>query len=98
MFLKKVEVQVTHIVELEYDPNSIEFKKALADYNEVIHSNSSESDLVKHAAAHIIKYGTDRIMEGAGYIRKIGRSCRDASLWSGITVIDDNPNTDTEIL
>jgi hypothetical protein len=54
--------------------------------------------LVKHAAAHIIKYGTDRIMEGAGYIKEKGRSCPDDSLWSGITVIDDNPDTDTEIL
>lgn len=98
MALKKVSVQVTHIVELVYDPNSPEFKTALADYNDVIHSNSSESDLIEHAASHIIKYGTDMILEGAGYIKEMGRNCPNGDLWSGITVIDEKPNTDTEIL
>lgn len=96
MTIKK-QVQVSYILELEYNPDSEQFQTALKDYNEAICSNTSEDQLIQFVAKHIMKYGIGPMMPGVGYIKYNGR-CTDERLWSGVSVIDDEPSAETELL
>lgn len=62
------EIEIVTTVSLEYDVDSPEFKEALESYREVIYGMGDHNDLLNHVAYAVAKYGTDKMIEGVGYV------------------------------
>lgn len=92
---KKVEVKAEGHYTFSYDPNSKEFKEALESFRESIDKDGTEEDLILNAAHQLRLGGSDRMLEGIGYVK-----CREkieGEPYSGIEVDDDDPSYDYEV-
>lgn len=83
-------------LELTFDENSKEFQDALESYRKMIDPNGDKSDMLKHVAHNLLRFGSDTIVEGVGYV-KLQRASKIQEPFSGITVKDDEPDFDFEI-
>lgn len=80
--------EITGRIVLEYDDSSNEFKEALASYLEVIEPAGSVESMLAHVAFHVVRFGSDRMVEGVGYIGYNGLKPKDEP-YSGIMVGPD---------
>lgn len=98
MAQKTVYVEVSAIYSFTYDPESTEFKEALNSYAQVIERGGNEESLIAHVAHNLRRSGTaENMVEGVGYIQKEGDD-QPLEVFSGITVEDDDPDFNYEIL
>lgn len=67
--MKKTTITVEGEIQLEYDENSIEFQNALASYKEICDENADAEDLIKNVCHNLIRFGEERMIEGAGYVK-----------------------------
>jgi len=78
----------TGAVELTYDENSAQFKKALASFREVItgEKDTTAQQMLQHVASNLNEWGDHRRMiEGIGYVPVVGDPLPERN-WSGIQV------------
>lgn len=85
-----------------YDENSIEFKKSLEGYREVVNSTSSIGDMLASIASLIARYGTKQHIEGVGYVSEDGDMYDEhREEWCGVDVqeadVDINNVFDYEV-
>lgn len=94
---KTVEIEVTTVYRLSYDPLSKECVEALDDYRAIIDKEGDWNEMLKHVVHNVKRFGTSSMVEGVGYI---GHSRRDVKKepYSGIEVEDDNPDSDYNII
>lgn len=98
MAQKTVDIEVSAIYSFTYDPESPEFKETLKSYSEVIERGGNEESMMAHVAHNLRRSGSvDSMVEGVGYIQKEGRPAPE-EIFSGITVEDDDPDFNYEIL
>lgn len=98
MAQKTVDVEVSAIYSFTYDPDSTEFKETLASYKEVIERGGNEESVIAHVAHNLRRSETvESMVDGVGFIRKEGSTAPE-KLFSGITVEDDAPEFNYEIL
>lgn len=95
--MTKIEIELTGLVELMYDENSIEFNGALENYREVIDKNGTAEDMLKYVAFSVTRFGHERMVEGVGYVGYNGRKPAGEPK-SGIMVGEDYDEFDFEII
>lgn len=96
----KKTIECTTFLELDYDPETPEFKEAFDSYREIIQSDGTIEDMLKHVCHNVIHFGVDSMVEGVGYIKPNYRDLYDEEkkLFSGITLVSDSfPTFDFEI-
>jgi hypothetical protein len=87
----KTEIEVSGIVELEYDENSKEFKETLEGFRECINRNGTKEDVLKHVAFYTSRFGANGMIEGVGYVStEYGKAEYPDSGIKVITFFDDN--------
>jgi hypothetical protein len=91
-------VELSIYVDVTYDETSSEFQQSLESYRRLICSDADADDMVKTTVACIAQYGTDRMVEGVGYVRVGGQPCPDEGLFCGIEVESDYFPIDTNFL
>lgn len=97
MATKKVTIKAEGYFELEYNPESKEFKETLESYRASINKHGDEKDVLISVVHHfVLGASCESIVEGVGFVAKEGREIP-AKLYSGITVVDDEPQFDYEI-
>lgn len=98
MAQKTVDVEVSAIYSFTYDPDSPEFKETLDSYKKVIDRGGSIESVLAHVAHNLRRSGTvESMVEGVGFIQKEGQPVPE-EIFSGITVEDDDPDFNYEIL
>lgn len=88
-------IECTTMLRLAYDPTSDKFKSALADFKDSIYKNATEESLLEQVAFYVLKYGSDRMIEGIGYISVNGEVKGEP--FSGIDLESDDFTFDFEI-
>ncbi|RTL03621.1 hypothetical protein EKK58_12565 [Candidatus Dependentiae bacterium] len=83
-------------IEVQWDPNSKEFQTTMESFRDVINSNADEEDVIIHATEQAFKYGADRMIEGIGFVKCLGR-VEDENLYSGIDIDDDDPLSSVDV-
>jgi len=81
-------IEITGQIELTYDENSPEFKEALESYQEAIVKKGNKVSMLKHVAFNVTRFGTDRMVDGIGYVGYNGRKPSEEP-YSGIMVSED---------
>lgn len=84
----KKQIRWSASAEVEYDPESPEFKEALESYKEVVDKDGDENTMLQHAVYNVVRSGTESMVEGVGYIKLEGRDTP-SEVFSGITISDD---------
>lgn len=99
MAKKKVTVRFEGSFTFEYDPNSEEFKDALQSYNECI-GKGDEYTIFKQIAHHFASGRTiNDMVEGVGYvIKKDTKAKHNPVNFSGVSIVDDDPFLEIEII
>ena len=100
--MKKVTVEVSTSINLNYNPESEEFKYALEMYRDAIDSEADEKDMLRHIAWYITTFGTESIIEGIGCVSVDGERKGDPEDWCGVDIVDslninDTPDFETVI-
>ncbi len=96
--IKTVEVQCTGSYFFSYDPESKKFREALKAYKKLIDKGGDESSMLCHVAHNLRRSeSADSMVEGVGYLRKESHK-KNIEPFSGITVDDDDPDYDYEIV
>lgn len=94
---KKVTIKAEGYFELEYNPESKEFQETLESYRASINKSGDEKDVLISVVHHFVLGGScESMVEGVGFVQKKGRD-KPTKLFSGITVVDDEPQFDYEI-
>jgi hypothetical protein len=84
----KAIIEITGEIELEYDPDSKEFKETLKGFRECMDHEGTKEDVLKHVAFYVTRFGSEGMIEGVGYIGDNGVK-PDKEPYSGIMV--NNP-------
>jgi hypothetical protein len=87
--MQKLKMTVMADIEYDYDPDSKEFKDALAAYLEVVDKNGDINGMFEHITLNLNRWGADKMVEGVGFIGITGRPVP-AKLFAGITVDSDD--------
>jgi hypothetical protein len=95
--MKKLVVEIKYEMTLSYDEDSVEFKRALDDYNAAIDKDATPLSMLLNVAVSIQNSGSGRMVEGVGYVMH-NDYVEDESLYSGIEVEDDDPMPEVDIL
>lgn len=94
---KKVTIKAEGYFELEYDPQSKEFKETLESYRASINKRGNEKEVLIQVIHHLVGgRSLENMVEGVGFVARSGREIP-GRLFSGITVVDDEPDFDYEI-
>ena len=72
--MKRIEIQLSTTIELEFDENSDDFKLLYKGYNESISKYATYKDLLTVIAQYIAKYGVNEEIEGVGYLQLEGNN------------------------
>ena len=94
--MAQITIDLTGQVDLTYDKNSKEFKEALEGYRHSIDRTGSETDMLKHVAFYVTRFGTDGMVEGVGYVGYNGRKPTEEP-YSGIMVGEDYDEFEFEV-
>ena len=94
--MAKITIEITGQIELTYNENSEEFKKALEGYQEVIEKEGSKKSMLEHVAFYVTRFGTDGMVEGVGYVGFNGRKPKEEP-YSGIMVGEDYDEFDFSV-
>lgn len=84
----KTTIALTGQIELIYDENSTEFKEALESYRASMYPKAKKKDMLLHVAFYVLKFGTDGMVEGVGFVGYNGRKPYEEP-YSGIMVGED---------
>lgn len=95
--MKTVNVKVTQVIEMTYDPDSQDFRDSLDSYKSTVDTDGTESTMLEHAAHHIARFGLHSMVEGVGYVRE-GRTNAHSRPFSGITIDAEYDHLETEVL
>lgn len=80
-------VHVETDIEMEYDPESEDFKNALESYKAIIDDNGDEDDMLRQIAGQVMRWGVDELIEGVGYVHVNGVSkVPDGENWCGVNI------------
>lgn len=83
--MKKLTIEVSGEIEVQYDENSPEFQESLSAYNELISDGDAEA-MVLHAVSQLKSWGDHyNMIEGVGYIGLIDHELPKEA-YSGIQV------------
>lgn len=101
--MKQIDVEVSTIISMNYDPESEEFKDSLKSYQDAIESSASEEDMLRQIAWYITAFGTENMIEGIGYVSVDGEKNGDPEDWCGVDIvnsfnINDTPDFQTAII
>lgn len=101
--MKKIIVEVSATINLNYNPESEEFKNSLETYREAIEEGASEEDMLRQIAWYIAAFGTEYMIEGVGYVSVDGEKKGDPENWCGVDIenslnINDTPDFETTII
>lgn len=91
--VKQKTVAIEYEIEVRYDPESDEFRRALAEYRSLIDETATAKDLVLHVADFVLLNGHDVMMEGVGFVR-VGSYVKNESLYCGIEILNPHPVPD----
>lgn len=94
--MAQITIDLTGQVDLTYDENSVEFKEALQGYRDCIDKRGSSTDMLKHVAFYVTRFGTDGMVEGVGYVGYNGRKPTEEP-YSGIMVGEDYDEFEFEV-
>lgn len=84
--MKKIEVEITSSVVLEYDEDSAEFKQALSDYKETIYPDGTMEDMIRYVAYNMMfNCGSCNLIEGVGHVANAGQLPKD--MYCGINIL-----------
>lgn len=87
-------IECTTTIRLTYDPRSEEFLRTLSDFRESIFKKATVSDVLDQVAFYVLKFGSDRMIEGIGYISVNGKI--QGQPFSGIDLESDDFQFDFE--
>lgn len=90
---KSIECVTT--LRLTYDEKSKEFIEAFSDYRESIYPKSTVDKMLCHVANYVLKFGSDRLIEGVGYLSVNG--VKQGEPFSGIQLETDDFNFDFDV-
>lgn len=93
---KQIEITTTGTFNFKYNPESSEFKEALASFADMIDSAGEEEDMLKHITHSVRQWGWEHLVEGVGYISRAGRKVPEKG-WCGVEVEDDEPDFEYNI-
>lgn len=91
--VKSIECVTT--LRLTYDNKSDEFMAALRDYREAIYPKCTVDEMLSHVANYVLKFGSDRLIEGVGYLSVNG--IKQGEPFSGIDLETDDFNFDFDV-
>lgn len=94
--MKKATVTLTYKFEVRWDPTSKAFQTTMEDYRDVINKHAEEEHVIETAVEQAFRGGSDRIIEGIGFVRCTS-FCENEDLYSGIDIDDDDPMCDITI-
>lgn len=84
--MKQIDIEVSTIISMKYDPESEEFKAALESYRDVIEDSASEEDMLRYIAWYATVFGTKHLIEGVGYVSVDGEKKGDPEKWCGVDI------------
>jgi hypothetical protein len=91
--VKSIECVTT--LRLTYDSESKAFVQAFTDYKESIYPKSTVDEMLSHVANYVLKFGSDRLIEGVGYLSVNG--VKQGEPFSGIDLETDDFNFDFDV-
>jgi hypothetical protein len=98
--LKTTTIRCEGYFTLLYDPESPEFVEAYNSYIASIDRSASVDDMLTNAAHQLRIGGHERMLEGIGYVRRVGAMGKlydKGEPFSGIYVKDADPDFEYEI-
>lgn len=96
MPITKRNLTVTKDYELRYDPNSKEFTEALKGYRECMEPKAREKDMIRHVILYIDRFGIGGMVEGVGWVKSAHSQLIPPNPYSGIEVIESQPDPEIE--
>lgn len=85
-------VEASTTLRLTYDSRDERFINTLDDFKACIYKRATEKDVIEQVAFYVLKYGSDRLIEGVGYISVNG--VVQGEPFSGIDLETDDFNFD----